>query len=86
MGDFDPLPTSKGLLRYWLNELGNSGAARMLEALSVVYPMAVTIEELGAQVNLSHGNGSFGTNPSKLRTLELIEGRQELKASAELFA
>lgn len=86
LGDFDPLPTGKGLLRYWLNELGNSGAARMLEALSVIYPRAMTKEELGAQVNLSHSSGSFGTYLSRLRTLELIEGRQELKASAELFA
>ncbi|OQW65708.1 MAG: hypothetical protein BVN29_08795 [Nitrospira sp. ST-bin5] len=83
LGVFDPLPTGNGLLRYWLNELGNSGAARMLEALSAVYPRAMTKEELGAQVNLSHSSGSFGTYLSRLRTLELIEGRQELKASSE---
>ena len=85
LGEFEPLPAGQALLQYWLNQLGNSGAARMLQVLAVAYPKAMTKAELGVQVNLSHSSGSFGTYLSKLRTLELIEGRQELKASMELF-
>lgn len=85
LGQFEPLPTGQALLQFWLNQLGNSGAARMLEALAAVYPKAMTKEELGTAANLSHASGSFGTYLSKLRTLELIEGRHEIRASGELF-
>ena len=85
LGEFEPLPTGQGLLQYWLNVLGQSGAARMLEALAAVYPKTMTKEELGAAARLAHGSGSFGTYLSKLRTLELVEGRQEIKVSEELM-
>jgi uncharacterized protein len=84
LGEFEPLPTGRALLQYWLHELGQSGAARMLDALASVYPKTMTKEALGEVVNLSHTSGSFGTYLSKLRTLELVEGRQELKACEEI--
>lgn len=85
LGRYEPLPTGPALLEYWLTEFGNSGASRILAALVSVYPRIMTKEQLGAAVGLSPSSGSFGTYLSKLRTLELIEGRQELTASKELF-
>jgi hypothetical protein len=87
LGDYAPLPEGPALLAYWLDELGESGAARILRALAEAYPDAMTNEQIGAAASLSHGSGSFGTYMSRLRTLELIvtAGRGMTKASDELF-
>lgn len=85
LGDYDPLPTGRELLAYWLNELGG-GASRMLAAAAAVYPAAMTAEEVGEAANISAASGTFSTYLAKLRKLELVEGtRDRLRASAELF-
>jgi hypothetical protein len=86
LGSYDPLPEGRELAAYWLRELGDSGAARMLEALIESYPGSLTKDELGEKAGMSAGSGTFGTYLSRLRTLELVQGRGELKASDELFA
>ena len=85
LGSYEPLPEGPELLRYWLNELGSSGAARILTALSNAYPRALTRAELGVAASMSDRSGTFDTYLSRLRSLELISGRGELKASEELF-
>lgn len=85
LGRYDPLPEGQELLRYWLQDLGQSGAGRMLSVLAEVYPKALTKEELGERADISHSSGTFGTYLGRLRSLELIEGRGELRATAELF-
>lgn len=82
---YSPLPTGAALRDYWLRQLGG-GAARMLEALAEVYPRALTNEGLGEKANLSANSGTFKTYLSRLRTLELVTGRGELRASEELFS
>lgn len=61
------------------------GAARILRVLASHYPKALLKEQIGEAADLSHSSGSFNTYLSKLRTLELIEGRGALKASDILF-
>jgi hypothetical protein len=85
LGKFNPLPEGEDLLNYWLNELGQSGAGRMLTVLAESYPKALTKEEIGQLAEISPNSGTFGTYLSKLRTLELVEGRGEIKASREFF-
>lgn len=86
LGSYEPLPTGQALLAYWLQELGSSGAARILQALAEAYPKTLSNTEAGEAAGLSAASGTFATYLSKLRTLELIEGgRGELRASAELF-
>lgn len=85
LGAYDPLPEGQELLRYWLSDLGQSGAARMLEVLAEVYPRALSKEELGERAEISSSSGTFGTYLAKLRTLELAEGRGEIRASKEFF-
>lgn len=86
LGNYDPLPEGQDLLNYWLGELGQSGAGRILRSLAEVYPKTLTKEDLGARAEISPTSGTFGTYLGKLRTLELIEGRGELSASREFFA
>ena len=85
LGPYDPLPTGQELLQHWLRDLGDSGAARILQAAAAAYPRSLTKTELGEASGLSSGSGTFTTYLSRLRTLELIEGRGEIRASAELF-
>lgn len=86
LGTFEPLPEGPELLNYWLNKLGQSGAARMLQALAESYPSGLTNEEIGERAGISHTSGTFGTYLGKLRGLELVEGRGTVFASEELFA
>ncbi len=85
LGGYTPLPAGRELLAHWLGELGSSGAARMLQVLADAYPKALSREDLGAAANLSDRSGTFDTYLSRLRTLELITGRGEIRASEELF-
>jgi hypothetical protein len=85
IGDYDPLPTGRALLDHWLRELGSSGASRILNALAGAYPDSMSNEQVGIASGLSHTTGTFSTYMSRLRTLELIEGRGDVRASAELF-
>ena len=86
LGHYDPLPTGPALASYWLGELGSSGAARILRVLIEAYPNRVASEEIGARAGMSSKSGTYSTYISKLRGLELIEGRGDLAASEELFA
>lgn len=85
LGQFDPLPTGQGLLQHWLSELGQSGAARILQAVADAYPRALSNAEVGEKAGISHAGGTFATYVSKLRTLELVTGRGTIKASDEFF-
>lgn len=85
LGPYQPLPTGSELLAHWLGELGDSGAARLLRELARVYPRSLSKEDAAARAELSPTSGTFATYTAKLRTLELISGRGELKASEELF-
>lgn len=86
LGGYEPLPEGKELLAYWTNQLGASGAARILQALASVYPRELSREELGEAASLSARSGTFDTYLSRLRTLELVVGNANgLRASEELF-
>lgn len=84
LGEYDPLPTGRELLGYWLQNLGG-GAGRILKACADRYPHAITKAEAAAEADMSESSGTMSTYLSKLRTLELITGRGELRASDELF-
>lgn len=85
LGDYDPLPTGDALLQHWLSDLGESGASRILSTLAGAYPKSLSKHEVAERAALSGTSGSFNTYLSRLRSLELIEGRGELRASEELF-
>ncbi len=85
LGAYDPLPEGVDLQAYWLNELGNTGAAALLRALCEAYPRGLSQDDLAEKTGMSRAGGSFRTYLSRLRTLELIQGKGELRASEELF-
>lgn len=84
LGHFDPLPTGGALLAHWLGQLGRA-ERKALEALAEVYPRTLSKAQLANRAGYEANGGGFNNALGKLRTLELISGRVELKASDALF-
>lgn len=86
LGAYEALPEGKELAAHWLTELGASGAARILRVLIDAYPEELDNETVGQRADISSRSGTFSTYVSRLRGLELVEGRGRLRASEEFFS
>lgn len=86
LGTYEPLPTGHALLQHWYGELGKA-EKEALQVLVDAYPGALPKTEVAARTPSQYeaSGGSFNNALSRLRTLELISGRGELKASDDLF-
>lgn len=84
LGAFNPLPAGEDLLNHWIRQLGKCEAL-ILNHLYSIYPGTLTKENLAATVGYEPNGGGFNNALGKLRTLELICGRGELKASGVFF-
>lgn len=84
LGPFDPLPHGDALLQHWMGQLGKAEKSA-LSALAEVYPNPMSKDEVAARAGYEANGGGFNNAISRLRSLELIEGRGELRASEALF-
>jgi hypothetical protein len=84
LGSWEPLPTGSALVDYWRGRLGKAERL-ILETLTHVYPDALTKEEVAMKAGYEANGGGFNNALGRLRTLELVEGRGEIKASGNLF-
>jgi hypothetical protein len=84
LGSWEALPTGTGLIDYWRGRLGKAERL-ILETLARVYPAGLDKEEVAAQAGYEAKGGGFNNALGRLRTLELVQGRAELKASENLF-
>lgn len=85
LGSWEPLPSpGPDLLRYWQSRLGRAERL-ILDAVSDAYPGAVTIEEVASQAGYAADGGGFRNALGRLRTLELVSGRGEVKISDTLM-
>lgn len=84
LGTYEPLPSGRALLDHWLGQLSKAERGA-LEVLANAYPNALSKEEVAAATGYEAKGGGFNNALSRLRTLELISGRGELKASDDLF-
>src|SRR5229473_2965529 len=84
LGSWEPLPTGSALVDYWR---GRSGKAErlILEMLTQVYPDPLTKAEVAVKAGYEANGGGFNNALGRLRTLELVQGRGELRASDDLF-
>ncbi len=57
----------------------------ILETLAQVYPAGLNKEKVAAQAGYEANGGGFNDALGRLRTLERVQGRGELKASENLF-
>jgi len=84
LGSWEPLPTGPALVDYWLGRLGKAERL-ILATLTQSYPAALTKEEVAAKAGYEVNGGGFNNALGRLRTLELVQGRGELRASENLF-
>ena len=84
LGSFEPLPSGQALLAHWLGQLGKA-ERKALETLAEAYPRTLSKVQLANRAGYEPNGGGFNNALSRLRTLELISGRAELKASDALF-
>lgn len=82
LGDFTPLPTGQALAEHWMRQLGKAERL-VLDALVTRGPMSK--EQAASIAGYEPSGGGFNNALSRLRTLELVQGRGELRASEELF-
>ncbi len=84
LGSWEPLPAGSALIDYWRGRLGKAERL-ILETLTQAYPDPLTKEEVAAQAGYEANGGGFNNALGRLRTLELVQGRGELRASDNLF-
>jgi uncharacterized protein len=84
LGSWVPLPAGSALIDYWRNRLGKAERL-ILEALTQAYPAGLNKEEVAARAGYEAKGGGFNNALGRLRTLDLVQGRSELKASDNLF-
>lgn len=86
VGDVDPLPRGEALLEHWKRHSKIGKAERLiLDVLAEAYPEAMERDDLAAATGYAANGGSFGNSLSRLRTLGLIFGSRELRASDAFF-
>ena len=84
LGHWEPLPEPGAALQeHWARQLGKAERT-ILEALVQTYPRTLSKEHLGEATCYAPSGGGFNNALSRLRTLGLIEGRTELRASDTL--
>jgi uncharacterized protein len=84
LGSWEPLPIGSALIDYWRGRLGKAERL-ILETLTQAYPSALNKEEIAARAGYEANGGGFNNALGRLRTLELVQGRGELRASDNLF-
>lgn len=86
LGHYDPLPTGSDLIAYWLSNGKLSKCEKaILEVVTNQYPDGVSLPDLSEGTGYQASSGGFNNALSKLRTLELIQRGQPVKASPDLF-
>ena len=84
LGSWEPLPTGAALVDYWRGRLGKAERL-ILEMLTQVYPDPLSKAEVAVKAGYEANGGGFNNALGRLRTLELVQGRGELRASDDLF-
>lgn len=84
LGAFEPLPHGAALLEHWMKQLSKA-ERKCLEALAGAWPKKLSSAQVANLAGYQLGTGGFNNALSRLRTLELISGRAELKASDDFF-
>jgi hypothetical protein len=84
LGSWTALPTGQDLLEWWLNHLPGP-ETKLLRVVAGRYPKPINVEELALETEYEVTGGAFRNPLSRLRTLQLIAGRGEVRAAEELF-
>jgi hypothetical protein len=83
LGQWEPLPAGQALLDHWVGTLGKAEGL-VLRALTNAYPSTLSKQQVAEVTGYAADGGGFNNALSRLRTLELIEGRGELRVVTAL--
>ena len=84
LGTWTPLPQGRALLDYWLGNLGGP-ERKILRRVADAWPNAIHLQNLAVDTNYAPEGGAFRNPLSRLRTLQLITGKGEVRAAEEFF-
>lgn len=84
LGKFEPLPIGQALIAHWERQLSKAEAA-IFRVVCDAYPHPLEKATVAKLSGYEVGGGGFNNALSRLRTLELINRGQQIKASANLF-
>jgi len=84
-GGVEPLPAGWELVEWWCKELPKAERT-ILRYLANRYPDSLSKDDVGTGTGYAANGGGFNNALSRLRTLQLIEGRSELQAAEALFS
>ena len=84
LGDYEPLPQGRALVDYWMGQLGKAERA-VLETAVAHYPTPLSKDQVAQIAGYEPSGGGFNNALSRLRSLELISGRGEIKAADTFF-
>lgn len=73
LGDWDPLPTGRALVDYWMAYL-NKAEGAVLQLLLDSWPVPMSHDGIAAAAGYSPASGGFRGALARLRTLQLITG------------
>jgi len=83
LGDWEPLPEGAALINHWMGQLSKAEGL-ILHALLDSWPSALSKAEVAHRAGYAADGGGFNNALSRLRTLQLIDGRGELRMDETL--
>jgi hypothetical protein len=83
--DWEPLPEGAALIDHWMGQLSKAEGLA-LGALLDAYPQPLSKAEVAERAGYAADGGGFNNALSRLRTLQLIDGRAELRPDETLAA
>ena len=81
--DWEPLPAGAALLEHWVAQLGRAEGLILRELVNV-WPQSLSKADVAESTGYTETGGGFNNALGRLRTLQLIEGRGELRADDTL--
>jgi hypothetical protein len=83
LDSWGPLPAGRALMDYWRGRLGTAKRL-IIETLTRAYSATLNKEPIAAPAGYEANDGGFNNALGRLRTLELVPGRGDLRASDNL--
>lgn len=84
LGYYEPLPHGRALIDHWMKRLGKA-ERKILEAVAGAYPCTLSKSQIAARAGYEASGGDLMNALCRLRTLGLVHGSAEIKASDDLF-
>lgn len=83
LSEWEPLPSGPALLDWWYRQLGKAERLALAELVQA-WPAALSVEQLAERTGYAAGGGGFRNALGRLRSLQLADGRGQMRAADTL--